>query len=365
MSLKRARDSDAESDDEVAAVGLGDIMGHSKLPTTSDFTPLQRVVLSANGNLQRLVSSYHNTAVTVTPRYNRSIRSGLIEREVELTVHGTVFAVATSTVRLESAELITAVEERGLAIGQLFRHLNIMPSFELRDAGHLAASALTTDGPKVPQFYREYTLAGTGVTCQIREVLRADLFSLRPAAGEGSARGVAATMAASMGDIMAPNVTHLPLPDGFAPCERLLLTANGNLERILSSYYARPLQLYVSMNHKRNASVFDRQVALLLDGRQLMLAKSTVFITSREWQVAVERDGVDVGGLLRHFSELPTFTLHSTGTGGDFFWRQYQLKASGMACEINETFPKDVFDELPSVPADGDDGDDGGRFGGI
>ena len=31
--------------------------------------------------------------------------------------------------------LIEAVEEKGLAIGQLFRHLSIMPTFELRDAG--------------------------------------------------------------------------------------------------------------------------------------------------------------------------------------------------------------------------------------
>ncbi len=52
---------------------------------------------------------------------------------------------------------------------------------------------------------------------------------------------------------------------------------------------------------------------------------------------------MDVGALFRLFSELPTFTLHASGHGRDCFWRQYQLKASGMTCEINETFPTDVF----------------------
>jgi hypothetical protein len=125
-----------------------------------------------------------------------------------------------------------------------------------------------------------------------------------------------------------------------------LLTANGNVARILSSYYARPMQLYVSSNHKREcASVYDRQTALLLDGHQLMLAKTTAFITDPVWLEAVEKNGADVGSLFRYFSELPTFTLCTSGRGPDFFWRQYQLRASGLTCEINETFPLNVLEE--------------------
>jgi len=364
-----------DEDEEVAAAmlgtlpppaGLGDIMGHKDaLPTSprtslslSDFTPLQRVVLSANGNLQRLVSSYHNAAVTVTTRYSHRVQSGLIEREVELSIMGIVFAVATSTVRLSRADLIAAVEERGLAIGQLFRHLNVMPTFELRDAGHLSSGALVEGEAEVPRFYREYVLSGEGVTCDIREVLRADLFALTLPPKSP----LSADTGASMGDIMAPNVTFLALPDGFTPLQRLLLTANGNLERMLSSYFLKPLQLYVSHNHKRHASVYDRQAALLLEGKQLMLAKTTVFITDPTWQQAVDSEGAEVGGLFRRFSELPTFTLHSTGHGPDFVWRQYQLRASGMTCEINETFPKSLFDAPAPLPPQIEQGNHYGGF---
>ena len=91
------------------------------------------------------------------------------------------------------------------------------------------------------------------------------------------------------------------------------------------------------------SAVHDRQVALLLDGRQLMLAKSTVFITKPEWASLVDSGEVGIGELFRHFSELPTFTLHACGKGADYFWRQYQLQASGMVCQINETFTTDAF----------------------
>ena len=359
---KRTR-SEAHEAETTTRAGLGDIMGHKDaLPvvqaTLADFSPLQRVILSANGNLQRLVSSYHNAAVTVTPRYSRLVRSGYIEREVELSVHGTIFAVATSTVRLSREDLVEAVEERGLAIGQLFRHMNVMPSFELHDAGHLDRGALADGEPDAPRFFRQYELTGEGVICEIREVLRADLFELQPAAGKVPAPPTGA----SMGDIMAPNVTFMPLPEGFTPAQRLLLTANGNVERILSSYHAQPVSLYVSLNHKRESSVYDRQAAVLHEGRQLMLAKTTVFITSPEWQAAVDTGAADVGSLFRHFSELPTFGLHSTGQGPDFFWRQYELRASGMTCEINETFPKAVFDDAQPAKRRMPDGSHFGGF---
>lgn len=61
--------------------------------------------------------------------------------------------------------------------------------------------------------------------------------------------------------------------------------------------------------------------------------------------------GMHAGALFRAFAELPTFTLHSTGKGAGFFWRQYSLTSSGMTCEINETFADDVFDVL--APAQG------------
>lgn len=63
---------------------LGDLMGRSletdvSLVTLSNisFTPMQRVALTANGNFQRILSSYHNSAVKVLVRKNVRVRPGL------------------------------------------------------------------------------------------------------------------------------------------------------------------------------------------------------------------------------------------------------------------------------------------------
>ena len=92
-------------------------------------------------------------------------------------------------------------------------------------------------------------------------------------------------------------------------------------------------------------AVYDRQVAMLTRGRQFMLAKTTVFVTDAAWQRAAEDERVPVGALFRHMREMPAFALHSTGSGPGYFWRVYSLRASGMTCEINETFRDEVLAE--------------------
>ena len=90
---------------------------------------------------------------------------------------------------------------------------------------------------------------------------------------------------------------------------------------------------------------------MLVEGRQLMLAKSTIFITDTAWRRAAEEEGKPVGSLFRHFGVMPTFTLHSAGICTKCFWRQYQLQAAGMTCEINETFDLAALsEELPPLP---------------
>ena len=63
-----------------------------------------------------------------------------------------------------------------------------------------------------------------------------------------------------------------------------------------------------------------------------------------------EEEQLPVGALFRRFDVLPTFTLHSAGKVAGGFWRQYQLKATGLTCEINETFSSDVFSMLSDAP---------------
>eukprot|EP00123_Amoebidium_parasiticum_P000887 comp11806_c0_seq1/m.6418 comp11806_c0_seq1/g.6418 ORF comp11806_c0_seq1/g.6418 comp11806_c0_seq1/m.6418 type:complete len:106 (-) comp11806_c0_seq1:315-632(-) len=72
---------------------LGDLMGWQStwVSLPEDFTPLERVILTANGNLQRVMSSYYNAKVDVHIVYNRPKGSGLYDRQVELLVFGKVF----------------------------------------------------------------------------------------------------------------------------------------------------------------------------------------------------------------------------------------------------------------------------------
>ena len=360
--------------------GLGDIMGGSNFPTASlaKFSPLQRVVLTANGNLQRLVSSYHDATVDVTIRHNRLNAPGVYEREVDLTIFGVTFARCTSTVRVDRDDYVRAIESGGVAIGQLFRKFHILPSFELHAFGVIEAAAgakkrcrRTDDAAaageeqapaedddedafraaSLERFWRRYTLSGEGVTCQIYEEIRSDLFALEASEpSEPHHTGPPPPIPPSLGDIMAPATTFSNLPEGFTPLQRLLLTANGNVERVLSSYHNQQVQLLVVLNHKRentSATVYDREARLLLDNRTLMTAKSTCFLTDATWSRVMEEERLPVGALFRRFNVLPTFTLHSAGIMPGGFWRQYQLRAEGLTCEINETFDAGCYEGKP------------------
>jgi len=167
------------------------------------------------------------------------------------------------------------------------------------------------------------------------------------AATAAATAGTAATELGSLGDIMAPATTYLKLPDGFTPLQRMLLTANGNVERIVASYYAAPVTTYVSLNHKREHCVYDRQIALLVFGQQFMSAKSTIFFTDIMWHEQMLKRNLQPGVLYRSMGEMPTFNLRSVGKGPSYFWRTYTLSASGMTVEVTETFAEDVFDKWP------------------
>jgi len=208
-----------------------------------------------------------------------------------------------------------------------------------------------SDFPDVPRFWRDYVLSGQGVICHIRELIRCDLFELadtrQPSGERPPDVGTLPTkcMPTHFGDIMNPRTTSISLPSGFTPTERLLLTANGNVERIVSSYYNMPVTLYVMLNHQRNPAVYDRQVAMMMNGKQFLLAKTTVYITDPQWLHAVEHERVPVGSLFRHMGVMPTFTLHTACRGIGYYWRVYQLQAAGMTCEINETVSDEILSE--------------------
>ncbi|KAJ3229951.1 hypothetical protein HDU81_004908 [Chytriomyces hyalinus] len=55
---------------------------------------------------------------------------------------------------------------------------------------------------------------------------------------------------AHFGDIMSLRETSISLPKEFSPLERILLTANGNVQRILSAFYNMPITVKILKNEK-------------------------------------------------------------------------------------------------------------------
>ena len=58
-------------------------------------------------------------------------------------------------------------------------------------------------------------------------------------------------IAPHFGDIMGKQ-TFTALPDGFSPIERIVLLANGNLQRVVSAFYNVRFLFYVSLSLSHN-----------------------------------------------------------------------------------------------------------------
>ena len=73
-----------------------------------------------------------------------------------------------------------------------------------------------------------------------------------------------------LGDILSARETivSFPLEEQFNGIERVLLTANGNLQRIMSAYYNS--QVTVNIIHStRISNAFDREVILSCNNKVL------------------------------------------------------------------------------------------------
>jgi hypothetical protein len=171
----------------------------------------------------------------------------------------------------------------------------------------------------------------------------------------------------------------------FSPLERILLTANGNLQRIVSAYHATPVQVNVVYNvETQSPGIFLRQVTLSLRGSTpFCRATSKVIVTCPTMKEAIASNKIGIGQLFRHFDTLPVFTLRKAERGrvGDVedvkqiidrllaeddglgrihhveaenvgaevnkedesFWRFYDLRAAGVTCFILEQFERNVL----------------------
>ncbi|KAF8629089.1 hypothetical protein AX15_003581 [Amanita polypyramis BW_CC] len=170
-------------------------------PWPPEVTGLERVILSAQADLQRSLSAFFARPITVSLVFAHSHtqeapNSKLIplsllnaaaiasaspdtpiiqRRQVNLLCAGKVVCTATSTVRIASPECAHLFLEEKYAIGQVFRRLSKVPAFELLDVGAgtyprtTETEAISTDDPD-DKLWRKYKLAVPEFECEILEL---------------------------------------------------------------------------------------------------------------------------------------------------------------------------------------------------
>lgn len=162
------------SDNEVAVstssglvTSTGGTLNYQFGKKVPNLSPLDRIALTSNGNLQRIFSSFYDASVHVhvekcvrrKPASLEDDSDAIWDRIVHLNVFGQKFCKATSVITVHSEECIKIVESGEVGIGQLFRYLDKLPTFSLEDAGRCQNGGL----------WRSYTLGCTEITCVISE----------------------------------------------------------------------------------------------------------------------------------------------------------------------------------------------------
>jgi len=166
----------------------------------------------------------------------------------------------------------------------------------------------------------------------------------------------------------------------FSPMERIALTANGNLQRIFSSYYDAPVHVHVDSCSRREHNshlkgygdipgsidlqsselingdaIWDRVVHIQVHDQTICKATSIISVQSPQCIQLIEDGSVGLGQMFRYLNKLPTFSLLDAGRAdnimeqkgsdqlGGGIWRTYELQCEEMTCLIHEEFHKDAW----------------------
>jgi len=138
----------------------------------------------------------------------------------------------------------------------------------------------------------------------------------------------------------------------LSPLDRIALTANGNMQRIVSSFYDAPVHVYVERCKQRDTTsdaVWDRTVHLSVLNQMFCRATSVITVHSSECVELVQSEVVGIGQLFRHLDKLPTFALLDAGrTPEGGLWRSYQLQCQQLTCNIREELSANVWEISPT-----------------
>ncbi|KAE9394930.1 hypothetical protein BT96DRAFT_942770 [Gymnopus androsaceus JB14] len=143
-----------------------------RIDSPEKYSGVERIMLTAQGDLQRLLSAFFADVITVEVLYtNNSPRNVpaspekpiIQRRKVLLKCRGVVVCTATSTVTLTSPECERLILDDKFAIGQTFRQMKQVPAFALKDVEVVGF-------PSREELRRTYTLTSPGIECEILEV---------------------------------------------------------------------------------------------------------------------------------------------------------------------------------------------------
>ena len=169
----------------------------------------------------------------------------------------------------------------------------------------------------------------------------------------------------NFGDLMGGCETNMIVGGSFTPLERIIITANGNLQRIMSAYYGAPVVVNVlkcdpmedissykntklldnNINNNKLLCVYDREVTLLTNNQIFCTAKGLIEIYDKELINAIEYKKIGIGQMFRYLGALPSFKLHAAGRKQDgSLWRDYSLYLNGkISCHFVEEFTTNLF----------------------
>ncbi|KAI0747844.1 hypothetical protein C8Q80DRAFT_697624 [Daedaleopsis nitida] len=156
----------------------------------------------------------------------------------------------------------------------------------------------------------------------------------------------------------ASTTVEIRCPDDVTGLERIILVAQGDLQRHLSALFARTITIdciYTKTGPRGTGASLDnpiyqeRQVHLKCGSQIVCVATSSVTITSPECERLLLDEKFALGQIFRHLRSYPRFALIDMGTqvvnGKRELRRTYVLETEGIGCEILEVFPdRDMFD---------------------
>ena len=135
---------------------------------------------------------------------------------------------------------------------------------------------------------------------------------------------------------VSDNETSCIFSNNYSPLERIILSANGNLQKILSAYFNTTISVIIKDNFKVDNNTIIRQS--IMKCKNIIVCYMNSKITILHGDITINGD-IAIGQIFQKMRKVPNFKLHQIEKSKDSFQRKYTLWTEQLRCEIIETFP--------------------------